>query len=160
MQFRNTVHSYGWVSRVLHWSSVVLVLVIYVDISGLDVPPKLALRDAVVERHVLLGSVLLGLMCVRLIWRQFNPNPVHAYAFPVAHRRLAIAVHRGLYAFVIGLCAIGLLAHQTTDPALTLTARDLHDTLAVLLLAFAALHAVAGVYNQALGVVAPPHDDT
>ena len=159
MQLRNTAHGYGWASRVLHWSSVLLVLVIYVDISGLDVPPKLAMRGTVVDRHVILGSVLLCLMCVRLIWRRFNPNPVHAYAFSVGHRRLAIAAHRGLYTLVIGLCALGLLAYLTTDAAVAMTARDLHDTLAVLLLAFAALHAVAGVYNQALGVVTPPRDD-
>jgi len=159
MQLRNTVHTYGWLSRVLHWSSVVLVLVIYVDISGLDVPPKLAQRDAVVDRHVILGSALLGIMCVRLLWRQFNPNPVHAYAFSAGHRRLAIGAHRGLYALVIGLCALGLLAHLTTDAAVAMTARDLHDTLATLLLAFAAAHAVAGVYNQALGVAVPRRDD-
>jgi cytochrome b561 len=159
MQLRNTTHSYGWISRVLHWSSVVLVLVIFVDISGLDVPPKLAMRDAVVDRHVILGSALLCLMCVRLIWRQFNPNPVHAYAFSIGHRRLAIAAHRGLYVLVLGLCALGLLAHLATDAAVAMTARDLHDTLAVLLLVFAAGHAVAGVYNQALGVVMPPRDE-
>ena len=36
----NTTRTYGWVSRVLHWTSVLLVMFILLDISGLDVPPS------------------------------------------------------------------------------------------------------------------------
>ncbi|MEX2480105.1 MAG: cytochrome b/b6 domain-containing protein [Gammaproteobacteria bacterium] len=153
MQFRNTAHRYGWVSRVLHWTTVVIVLVLYVDIMGLDVPPKLAMRDAVVDRHALLGTIVLVLMCTRFLWRQCNPNPVHGYALPAWNRRLAMAVHRSLYALVIALCVLGLIAHYGTGVALSATALDVHDTLAGLLLAVVAGHAVAGVYNQALGPV-------
>lgn len=158
MQLRNTAHRYGWVSRVLHWTTVVIVLVLYVDIMGLDVPPKLAMRDAVVDRHALLGTVVLVLMCVRFLWRQCNPNPVHGYALPAWNRRLALAVHRSLYALVIGLCGLALIAHYGADTAFSATALDVHDALAGLLLAVVAGHAVAGVYNQALGLVAAPSE--
>jgi len=158
MQLRNTARSYGWVSRLMHWTSVLLVLVILLDISGLDVPPKLALRDLVVARHVLLGQLLFGLMIARLLWRQVNPNPVAAYALPAWHRALATWGHRALYAMVLTLCVSGLLARHGGDAAMRDGARVLHDGLVLPLLWLVAAHALAAIYNQALGTMSAPLD--
>ena len=59
IQLRNSTRRYGAVARLLHWSSVALMLALYIGISGLDVPPKLAVRETVVASHATIGLVLL-----------------------------------------------------------------------------------------------------
>lgn len=160
MQFRNTTRAYGWISRALHWMSVLLVMVILLDISGLDVPPKLAVRDSVVARHAVLGQMLLALMLLRLAWRLVNPNPVAAYALPAWHRALATWGHRALYVLVIGLCVSGLVAQERAATALGATTRGLHDALVLPLLCLVAAHALKAIYNQAIGTIANDEDDS
>lgn len=160
--FRNTAHRYGWVARILHWSTVALVAAIFIDISGLDVPPKNLHRDAIVAFHVTLGLAVLVLMLVRLWWRLTNPNPVLSYALSARHRLVAMTIHRTMYVIVIVLCVSGIAGVVTRgDPLLffgltvigpgtTLPAAglQLHDRLSTLLLIFVAVHASAAVVNQ------------
>ena len=174
MPLRNSSHAYGVIARVLHWSSVALVLALYIGISGVDLPPKNLARDAVIGFHAALGLVLLGVMLVRLAWRAVNPNPVCSFALTRRHRRVVFAVHRTLYALVLSLCALGLAALGSGQVrlelfdlgAVTMTlpsapgwcevARALHDGGARVLLVLILVHATTAVVNQIVGIVAPP----
>ena len=155
MRLRNSNSSYGVVARVLHWSSVALVLFLLLDVSGLDVPPKLAERALYVERHVVLGSMLLVLMALCFGWRLGNPNPVLAYVISATRRRVVLAVHRTLYGLVFALCLSGLFAWFTDAGGVTNAALLLHLALWPWLLALVVVHAGAGVLNQ---VFAHPND--
>lgn len=163
---RNSASRFGWIARVLHWTTVALVATVFIDISGLDVPPKLAQRDAVVAFHVSLGLVVFGIMLGRLGWRLSNPNPVQAWNLSPGHRLVALTVHRLMYGVVISLCLCGIAAVVTGGAALEVfglrlleagdamrapsnaIALDLHDRLSMLLLAMIAAHATMAIVNQ------------
>lgn len=163
---RNSVDRFGWFARIAHWATVALIAIVFIDISGLDVPPKLAEREAVVAFHVSLGMVVLLLMLARLGWRVTNPNPVRAWNLSPGHRFFAISVHRLMYVVVIGLCLCGIagviaggapldvfglrlgapeIAVQAAARALAL---DVHARLSTLLLIMIAVHATTAVVNQ------------
>ncbi|MEQ8660132.1 MAG: cytochrome b/b6 domain-containing protein [Gammaproteobacteria bacterium] len=173
MQLLNTAYRYGWVARILHWTSVTLVAWLFLGISGLDVPPKVYVRDSVVANHAACGLALLGLMGLRLAWRLTNPDPMLRYRFAPWRRVLARGVHRSLYIAVIGECLFGIVALAATgaplplvgplagaDASLAGAARAWHDGLASALLLLVLVHAGAGVTHQVADVVtpAPPPD--
>lgn len=145
MRWKNSTTRYGLVARTLHWTSVALLVFLFIDISGIDAAPKLASRADYVERHLVVGTLLLAVMLLRLWWRLRNPNPVFAYEIGATHRRLALTVHRTLYVFVIVLGVTGLGAWFVRGAELSLL---VHARLAPLLLALVVVHACAGVLNQ------------
>lgn len=172
ISLRNTARRYGWVARVMHWSTVALVATMFIDISGLDVPPKNVHRDAIVAFHVSLGLVVLMLMIVRLWWRLTNPNPVQSYELSRRHRLTAMSIHRTMYVIVITLCVSGIagvitrgdplvffgLAVTSAGTALPAAGLVLHDQLSTVLLILVAVHASAAVINQVFAgdQAAPP----
>ncbi len=171
MQLTNTPSHYGWIARIAHWTSVVLVGWLYLDVSGLDVPPKVHSRDAVVAAHAAAGLGLLALMCLRLAWRLGNPNPVHRFRLSPWRRALALGVHRSLYVVVIGQSLVGLAALAasgaavpllgrigTADGALAGAARAWHEGLASALLLLVLVHASAAIAHQIAGVTEPATD--
>lgn len=165
MQLTNTPRHYGWVARIAHWTSVMLVAWLYLDVSGLDVPPKVQVRDAVVAAHAQAGLALLALMCARLAWRWGNPNPVHRFRLAPWRRALALGVHRSLYVMVIGQCLAGLVALAasgaavpllgrigTADTTLAAAARAWHEGFATALLLLVLVHAGAAIAHQIASV--------
>ncbi|MCP5200839.1 MAG: cytochrome b/b6 domain-containing protein [Gammaproteobacteria bacterium] len=169
MQLRNTPRAYGLVARLLHWSSVALLLFLYLLVSGLDVPPKVHVREAVVAQHVALGLAFGALMLARLAWRLANPNPALAYGFRPWRRALVVNLHRLLYAGLFVEVALGLFAHAAAGGALPLLGQRVasadaslatacaawHDGLARGLLLLVTVHATVAVINQA-GTGSPP----
>lgn len=174
LPFRNSAYRFGWVARVLHWTTVALVATVFIDISGLDVPPKLARRDAVVAFHVSLGLVVFIIMLSRLGWRLANPNPVRSWNLSPGHRLVALTVHRTLYGVLISLCLCGIAAVVTGGAALEIfglrliepggpmaatsnaVVLDLHDRLSVVLLIMIAVHATMAIVNQVFAGDEPP----
>ncbi|MEQ8231502.1 MAG: cytochrome b/b6 domain-containing protein [Gammaproteobacteria bacterium] len=161
MQFLNTPARYGLVARLAHWTSVTLVGWLFLGISGLDVPPKVHARDAVVANHAAVGLALLALMTLRFAWRRSNPNPVLRYRLAPWHRALVLGVHRSLYLLVAAECTLGLAALAAAgaavpvvgtimapDDALAGAARAWHDGVATALLLLVAVHASSAVVNQ------------
>lgn len=165
MQLTNTPSQYGWIARIAHWTSVMLVAWLYLDVSGLDVPPKVHVRDTVVAAHAATGLGLLTLMCMRFVWRLGNPNPVHRFRLSPWRRALALGVHRSLYFVVVAQCLAGLVALAangdavpllgpigTADAALAGAARAWHEGLASALLLLVLFHAGAAIAHQIAGV--------
>lgn len=166
MLLYNSVRRFGWIARIAHWTTVALIAMMFIDISGLDVPPKLAEREAVVAFHVSLGIVVLLLMLGRLGWRVANPNPVRGWNLSPGQQLFAISVHRLMYVVVISLCLCGIvgviadgtplgffgvsLGAPTISPraATRALALDVHARLSILLLVMIAVHATTAVVNQ------------
>lgn len=171
MQFRNNTRDYGLVAQFLHWGSVTLLLVLYLLVSGLDVPPKVHVRDAVVSQHVALGLGFTVLMLVRLAWRLGNPNPARQFDLGPWRRALVFTLHRTLYVVLLGEAALGMLAHVAgggslpllgnlgvmPDALLARGARAWHDGLASALLLLVVLHASAAVANLASATARRAH---
>ena len=110
MALKNTNTAFGWFARLLHWTSVLLVLALFVGISGLDVPPKLYARADYVDTHVALGWTLLVVMILRLSWRLTNANPLLGWRMRRAQRAVALTLHRGMYVVVGSACITGVVA--------------------------------------------------
>lgn len=152
--WRNTATRYGWVARTLHWTSVALVATLFIDITGLDVPPKSLNREAVVDFHVAVGLVLMAVMLARLAWRLTNPNPLDSYGLSPRHRTFAVSVHRTVYVVVLGLCGLGIagmpIAGGTlAPPAVAGAALAVHARLADLLLVLLTVHVLGVLVDQA-----------
>ena len=92
---------YGTVSRLFHWVTVLLVLVmIPVGLIMTQEIPR-PLQDPLFILHKGLGPVVLVVVLLRLAWRAFHPPPPLPASVPPLQARLAELVHAGLYFFLI-----------------------------------------------------------
>ncbi|MEM7540821.1 MAG: cytochrome b/b6 domain-containing protein [Pseudomonadota bacterium] len=159
MALLNSTTRYGWPAWVMHWTSVVVIALLYIGISGIDRPPKSALRLEILSTHTSLGILMLGLMLARLVWRVTNANPVKAYSLRPLHKLVAISVHRCLYVLVITMALTGVLGHlELPGFSLETTARRsllaLHAAITGPLLLLATVHIIAAVINLVVALPA------
>lgn len=171
LQWRNSETQYGLVARILHWSSVVfLVAVVYT--SGSLEGVKLGLeKNSIIAEHSSFGVLLLFIMVIRFIWRRGNKNPIHSYTISLLQRRMALYLHRSIYAVLLFQCLLGLLILLTNSESVTLFYvfelplimmgnRELHSALiywhdllliGVYFLFF--IHVSAAIFHQIFGVI-------
>ncbi len=103
---------YGMISKLLHWGMAVLVLLSLCAIEFKDLFPKGEIRHQIVGWHFQLGLCVLLLILVRIIWRMKNPAPP---ILPPLSRMQALAAataHFLLYALMLILPVLGVLARQ------------------------------------------------
>ncbi|HJP34544.1 MAG TPA: cytochrome b/b6 domain-containing protein [Gammaproteobacteria bacterium] len=171
MQPRNTAYEYGYVSRLLHWATVALVVALFVNVSGIDDLAEGAEKTATLKIHASTGLVLLALMTARLAWRLTSTNPVESYRIAAWQRWLAYSVHRSFYTLLIAQCLAGMLAVAADGSPLPMydlgqfrlplgahpqtheAALAAHDALSTLLLLLVCIHLVAALSHQIFGVV-------
>jgi cytochrome b561 len=92
---------YGTVSRLFHWVTVILVLImIPVGLTMIQDIPR-PLQDKLFILHKGLGPLVLVVVLLRLAWRWFNPPPPLPADIPAVQRQAARLVHAGLYTFLI-----------------------------------------------------------
>jgi cytochrome b561 len=168
---KNTSTQYGLIARILHWSSVAMLLTIIVvasQFSDLAPGPE---RLALISSHASIGILLLMLMTARLTWRQLNANPIHSYSIHAWQKLLAISLHRTIYVIIITQCCLGILMLLTSGetlhffaafelPALLEQAHPIHATLSglhylvsVMIYPLFAIHITAAIYHQIFGLV-------
>lgn len=104
---------YGIVSRLFHWLTVLIVLVmIPVGLTMVQEIPK-ATQDRLFILHKGLGSVFLVVILLRVCWRiVVPPSPLPA-TIPSWQRRAAGAVHLGLYALLLVMAVSGYVRVTT-----------------------------------------------
>ena len=93
---------YGRVSRLFHWVTVLLVLVMIS--AGLTMTQETvprALQDRLFIIHKGLGPIVLLVVLARLAWRVAHPPPPLPASVSPLQARLAGLVHGGLYAVLI-----------------------------------------------------------
>lgn len=104
---------FGTVSRLFHWVTVLLVLVmIPVGVVMTQEIPR-SLQDPLFIVHKGLGPVVLVVVLLRLLWRAFHPAPPLPPSVPPLQARAANLVHAGLYVFLL-LQAISGYVRVTT----------------------------------------------
>lgn len=170
IQLKNSKYHYGAIARILHWSSVMmLVALIYLSgqFENLDQGGE---RSDLVNLHTSLGVLFLLLMVLRLIWRGVNLNPLHSYNLHSWQKKLAFIIHRLIYFVLIFECLIGLFilfavggviiyfnfeigGSFTKNVFLSQVAIDLHRWVSFLIYPLLALHISAAIYHQIFGVV-------
>ncbi len=174
---------YGLVSRLFHWITVVLVLVmIPVGLTMIQEIPR-PVQDRLFILHKGLGPVVLVVVLLRLAWRLAHPAPPLPAEMPALQRRAAGAVHAGLYALLIvmatsgyvrvttggfpieALNALGIPPLFAKNEAVAEVAERIHATAAAGLIVLIALHVGAAAWHGLVrrdGVVGrmwPPFSD-
>jgi len=95
---------YTKTAMLLHWLTALLIVsgfalgVTMVDIPGLT-PTKLKYFSW----HKWIGVTVLGLACVRLLWRLTHPAPAYPDAMPAWQKKAANGLHHLLYVLIFAV---------------------------------------------------------
>jgi cytochrome b561 len=167
MQLRNSAHGYGGVAKILHWTTVGLVLICWLLGTFGDDLPRGTVRSAGLFIHISAGLAILVLLFIRLFWRMVNPPPP-AERTPlgswveIAGRLTHIALYVLLAATPImgvllqfargdALPVFGVLditSPWVRDRAFASSVKEVHEVLANILLILAAFHALAALVHH------------
>ena len=157
---------YHPISRLLHWAVVGLLLVEY-PLAWLMTDHRGAPEAALSAWHIGVGTAVLTLLLLRLLWRAMVPPPP-AVPMPAWQARAAHLAHGLLYAALVLLPLLGWLAASARDwpvhwlglvmlPALlpanaTLAGLlgDAHQAVALGLLGLIGLHVAAALYHAVI----------
>ena len=147
----------------LHWVTAVLVAEQWIGAQLIDYFPRGPLRIDARSVHILLGVLLGAVLVIRIAWRSTEgrrlPNADSGML-----GLLAKLTHRGLYALVASMIAVGIflawcrgdsLFNLVTLPHFSPASRDLADSvqeihafIGYLILALVGLHAAAALLHH------------
>ena len=107
MSFRNTKHSWGSLSKALHWIIVLLIINQWIIAERADALPNGLAKLQVLAWHKSFGITILMLAAIRLIWRLLNPTPDLTTETKPWERVLAKLSHLLLYALIFAMPLTG-----------------------------------------------------
>ncbi len=107
---RNTASTFGLLSRSAHWITATLILCLipmglFISVLKAGSPDRAEFLAA----HQSLGLTVLGIAGLRLFWLLLSPPPAPAAGSTPRERRLARAVHIGLYSLILAFPVSGFL---------------------------------------------------
>ena len=152
---------YGTVAITIHWLTALIILALFATglLAAGQADP--AANLALVRFHVPLGSAVLVLTLLRIVWWWVaDRRPAEPANQPGWQRVTAKAVHVGLYVVILLLASSGIatlvlsgalpaIISGTTLPELeTLLPRMVHGVASKLMLGLLALHIGAAFYHQ------------
>ena len=110
MRLRNTVACWGAVAKLLHWSGAALVLAM-LGLGLVMVHASIASgsKFEAYQLHKSTGFLVLAVTLVRGLWRMANSPPALPDGMSPWERRLAQALHLGLYVLILAMIASGWL---------------------------------------------------
>jgi cytochrome b561 len=162
----NTEHSWGIVSRGLHWLMAVLVgaqlTLGWIGHEMENSPAKITWMTG----HKSLGLTLLVLLLIRWLWRLSQPVPALPPGSTAFERLGARAAHWAFYLLLLGLAVSGWIIADTsripwefwwtvplpdiigTDRTLHEVAEEAHETVVWCLVTLLTLHVLASAWHQ------------
>ena len=157
---------YDRASILMHWTTAILVVLLWVIAHFIDDFPRGPERVAARSVHITLGVLLLLVLFARVGWRSSGSCRRLPMAHPGLFGYLAKTTHFLLYlvlaaVLVLGVANVwvrgdsyfGLFTVPKFDPnnkGLKETVEDLHETVANILLILAGAHAVAALVHHLL----------
>jgi len=166
MPFRNTTRSWGFLSKALHWLIVLLIINQWIIAErALSLPKGPGLIQAL-WWHKSFGITILMLAVIRLVWRLVNPVPDLSAETRPWERVLAKISHVLRYALIFAMPLSGWTMSSARnfpvswfgwmqlpdlvkpDPQLYERLKDLHETLFIVLVSVAALHAAGALKHH------------
>lgn len=164
MAIRNTITTYGSVTKFFHW--LIFLLVTFMVIFGfyIDEIPK-EYRGLAFNIHKLIGLSILLLMILRLLWGLFNLKPVLPAETPHWQIFTERIVHFLLYFIIIlmpisgwigsvaggkppHLGAMNLDLPLAPNKFLSHFSFEVHETLALIIIGLVAIHVLAALYHE------------
>lgn len=167
MRLRNSPDGYGIIPQILHWLTVVLVLLAWALGTFDDALPKGAARAAGLSIHIFAGLTILSVLVVRLLWRLADPPPPpEPTLLGVWLDRAGRLAHYALYALLIAAPVAGIVLQFARGDALPLfglsvipspwpadrafarSVKEVHELLSNGLVILAGLHAAAALAHH------------
>jgi cytochrome b561 len=163
MPWKSTTTHYGRVAILLHWLSALLLIGLFVAGLAAANTADPALQAAILRVHAPIGTLVLVLTLLRILWWvAFDRKPDHVAGQAAWQTAVSVWVHRGLYLgiVVMALSGIALMAMSGAPDILfggvagplpafeTFTAYTIHSSMALLLEVLFVLHVAAALYHQ------------
>lgn len=167
MQLRNSPSSYGAITIGLHWITVALVALAWLLGTFGDDLPRGAARSGGMLVHISAGLAVLGLLVLRIPWRLFDrPLPLEATLLGAWLGVAAKLTHLTLYALLVATPIAGIVLQFARGDALPIfgivdiaspwvrdrafasAVKEIHETLANVLIIAAGLHAAAALAHH------------
>jgi cytochrome b561 len=158
--------AYGRVARSLHWLIVVLLAAQFAVAWLMPDIHRGTKATGLIVVHLSLGTSILAIAALRLLWRWVHPVPLLADAVPPWQHRAARAAHATLYCLLFAVPFLGWANASARGfavalfgfiplPALMpqgsragLALGDIHTFVAYALLALVGLHVLASLYHH------------
>ena len=166
MPVKNTEKEYGTISKIWHWTVLVIVIVMLAIVSKSTDLPEGPERLELILLHASFGLLLLFILSARLIWRWLNITPAKMPHVPIWQHVVSRTVHYGLYIMLFvqvfngmarfatagykvpffGLFEVGFPMEK--DEALNELIGDLHGIFPIVILVLLGIHILAAVYHH------------
>lgn len=116
MSARNTLQQFGWVTRLFHWLTALLILTafplgLYANDLPFDTSEALAWKAQVFSLHKTLGVMAFLVAVARILWALGSPHPVPLHPERRAELFLANLVHWLLYLSMLAVPLTGWIHH-------------------------------------------------
>ena len=165
MAMRNDEQGYGSVARTLHWLMALLVIgtILVAEARGYA-PRGSDLKRGLGNVHYQIGVGIFILVWIRLAWRLREAEPPITPPLPPWQRTLSHLGSWALYALMIALPVLGILARQSegaavqflgwtlptfiaNDKALSRQLEDVHTFFGNVMIWLVVLHIAAALYH-------------
>jgi cytochrome b561 len=120
MRLRNTVASYGFVARSLHWIIVLGIIAQYFLAEAEESQRAAGAAMSPMDWHMSLGITLLALAVARVLWRIFDRTPAWPAQMRGYERFFAAFVHLALYALLFAIPISGWVLASVEGESLSL----------------------------------------
>ena len=125
MHIKNTITEYGVISKILHWISVLLLLVqipLGFYLVDLDFGEQ---RINIENIHIIIGLTLFYLVIIRLLIKIFNPTPKLEPSIFKGQKFLAKLNHILLYVTILSITISGILKKLFNGETLIIIFREI-----------------------------------
>ena len=107
---RNETDRYGFVSRMIHWTTAILfIALIPIGIFASMIPEDTWFRNHYYVVHKTIGVLVFALLIVRLFWNRQSKRPALDATLKPAEHRWAHRVHIMLYVMMIAVPVTGYM---------------------------------------------------
>lgn len=166
MALKNSPTQWGSISKLLHWTIVLLIIAMaWIGLTMEDLPngPD---KVATYALHKSIGITILGLVLVRIVWRLYAGAPGAVPGTPRWQHLLASLTHIALYGVLLAMPISGWVLNSSSgfplqwfglvnlpalsgrSDALHEIAEDLHEWLFWAMVTLAVVHAAAAFFHH------------
>lgn len=160
------IKGYDPIAKIFHWAIVVLLAAQFGVAWTMPEIHRGTQPETLINLHLSLGSLILLLMALRLVWRFFHPVPLETGTVPHWQVAAARATHWALYLLLLVMPVLGwanansrgwdvTLFHLVPLPAIMAahspighTLGDVHTLLAYVALGLLGLHVAGALYHH------------